>query len=121
MPHNPAGVTIMWDPAKRLGEVVRAVDDAGHMMKDNVAGFFPILDRKVLDINMTGTVGGYLGIDDIDSRDVVHMDWSGSRRRKSQFRQDGPQVFGMLGGSDCSHKFSFSGAGGSDGLCLTAI
>lgn len=121
MPHDPAGMAIVEDPTKRLGKVIRRVDDAGDEAHDNVTGFFPVLDREVLNINMPGALRGDASVDHVDRRLVVTMEACRTGRRKSQFPHDRPEVFGMLGRSDSRKEFRLSRTGGRDGLCLAAV
>ena len=40
---------------------------------DKVASFLPVLDGKMLDVDVTGAFGGHTGIDHVDGRHVVTM------------------------------------------------
>ena len=53
MAHDPTGMAGMEDPAKGLDEIISWVDDPGDVAKDDVAGIFPILNGKVLNVNMS--------------------------------------------------------------------
>ena len=110
----------MQNPTKGLGEVVRGVDYPWDVLHDDVAGILPILDGKVLDVNMTGAFRWDAGVDHIDGRFVVFVDWGGAILGESQIRQDGSEVFGMFGCSNGSQELSFGGACGSDRLSFAA-
>ena len=119
--HNATSMALMKNPTKRFCKVIRWVDDAMDECHDNVACIFPVLDGKMLDIDVTRAFGGDLGVDHVDGRLVVGVEDSGAFWRETQLSHDGVKVLGMLGGGDSSHEFSFSGACGSDGLCFASV
>jgi hypothetical protein len=82
---------------------------------------FPILDSEVLDINVAGACGGTAGIDHVNGRFIVFIKESGVLLGKTKLLKDDTEVFGDLGSGNSGNKLSFSGTGGSDGLCLGAI
>ena len=47
-------------------------------MHDNVAGVLPVLNGKVLDVNVARALGGDLRVNHVDGRFVVHPDGCGS-------------------------------------------
>ena len=119
--HNATGMALMKNPTKRFCKVIRWVDDAMDEGHDNVSCIFPVLNGKMLDINVSRAFGGDLGVDHVDGRLVVGVEDSRAFGRKTQLCHDSAKVFGMLGGGNSSHEFSFSGACGSDGLCFAAV
>ena len=56
MAHEPAGVAVMEDPTKRLGQIVGWVENPRDEAHDDVACVFPILDGKVLDVDVLASV-----------------------------------------------------------------
>lgn len=116
--HDAASVTGMKHPAKRFRKVIGHVDNTGDKVHDYISCIFPVLDGKVLNVNMARALGGNLGINHINGRLVVTIDGSGCGRSKAKFGQDRPKVLGMLGSKDSSHEFGFCGTGSSDGLGL---
>ena len=76
MAHDAAGMALMEDPAERLGKIIRGVDDAGDVSHYNVTSFFPILDGKVLDVNVSGSLGRYFCVDHVDGRHIVFINGS---------------------------------------------
>lgn len=52
---------------------------------------FPILDGKVLNVNMPP--GGTTSVDHLDSGLVIFADWGGSSLRKLKFRKDRTKKF----------------------------
>ena len=121
MTHNATCMTLMEDPAKRFGEVITRIENARAESHKDMAGIFPILDGKVLNINVPGAFRGYLGIDHIDSGLVVFINGSRSRWRKAKVSKDGTKVLSLFGSSDSSKEFGSSRAGSSDGLCFRAV
>jgi len=66
----------MENPAEGLGEVIGRVDDTWDVAHDNVASILPILDGKMLDVDVTRTFRGNTGVDHFDGRHVVFEDRS---------------------------------------------
>jgi len=119
--HDATGVAFVQHPAKRLGEVVRGIDDPGDVAHDEIAGVFPVLDGEVLDVDMTGTLGRNLGIDHLECGDVVDVERGRAGLSETELAHDGAQVLGVLGSKDSSKELCLSRAGGSDGLRLGAV
>ena len=71
MSHNTPGMPRVEDPAKRLSEVVRRVNDTRNTSKDNIGCFAPVLDGKVLNVDMVGPFCGYAMIDHVNRRNIV--------------------------------------------------
>ncbi len=91
------------------------------MVHDNVLCVLPILDGKVLDINVARALGRDLRVDHVDSRHIVFVDRSRTSLRKAKLAQDSAKVASMLGGDNSSEKFRFGGAGGGNALGLGAV
>ena len=71
MTHRTASVASMKDRAKRFSKIVRRVENATNEMHDNITMFFPILNGKVLDMDMAGAISRNARIDHVDGRLVV--------------------------------------------------
>ena len=121
MAHDPAGMAFMEDPTKGFGEIIGWVEYSRDKTHDNVASFFPILDGKVLDINVTGALSGDTGVDHIDGRLIVLIDGSGASQRETEVLHDSAEVLGLLGSIDGSEEFGLGGTCCSDALGLAAI
>jgi hypothetical protein len=80
---------------------------------------FPILNCKVLDVNMPGVFGRTVSID--HGRLVVFKQRGGFKLFKTELTEDGTKVFGHFSSRDSCKKLGFSGAGGRDGLCLASV
>ena len=91
------------------------------MSHDNIFGFGPILNGKILDINMSRTFSGDTVVDHIDSRHIVFLVRRRSILRVSKLEKDGTQILCVFCRCDSGNKLSF-GAGGSSGrLSFRAI
>jgi len=119
--HDATRMASMENPAKGLGEVIRRIDDAWDVAHDNVASLLPVLNSKVLDINVTRTLGRNTSIDHLGSRHVVFVDRSRFVLRETQFGHYITARLGLLSGKDDSEKLSFRRASGSDRLRLGAV
>ena len=91
------------------------------MVHDDLALVLPILNSKPLDLNVTRALSGNLGINHVDGRFVVRIQSGGSSSGEAKFLEDGTQVLDLLGSSDSRKEFSFSEAGGSDGLGFATV
>ena len=111
----------MEDPTEGLGEIIGRVDDARDVFQDDVLGILPILDGKVLNINVAGALSRNTSVDHLDSRLVVFVDRSRVMLGKTQLFQNSTEVFGMLRSKNSSKELSFSRAGCSDGLRLGTV
>jgi len=69
--HESAAVSVVESPAKGFCKGVGAVDATGDVGEDALAVGFPFLDGKMLDVDMTGAVGGFARIDHLDRCFVV--------------------------------------------------
>ena len=121
MAHDAATVSLMEDPAQRFCTVIRGVQNAGNMGHHNLLSVLPILDSKVLDINVARTLGWDLGVNHVDGGLIVHVNGGWSLWREAQFSEDGSEVLDLLGSSNSSKELCFSRTGGSDGLYLRFI
>ena len=63
MSHQTAAVAGVKDPANTFGEGVAGIDDARDVSENDVAGTFPVLNRKIVDINVSRALSGTAGID----------------------------------------------------------
>ena len=73
MPHDVAGMALMKDPSQWFCEVIRGIDETRDEFHHNVPRVLPVLDGKVLDINMTRALNGHTSVDHIDGGLIVTM------------------------------------------------
>jgi hypothetical protein len=119
--HKASGVTRMKDPADAFGEAVARVDDTLDVFQNNMASPFPVLNGKILNVNMAGAFSGTTGVDHLDCRFVVLIERSGAGLEKTELCEDGAEVFGHFGSGNGGNKLGFSRASGSDSLRFAAI
>jgi len=121
MPHDVAGMVVVQDTSKGFCQVIGGVDHIRDELHNNGPGFFPVLDGKVLDVNVMGALSRDASVDHIDGQLVVAEQDSGSGRRETQIGHDGLNIASMLCSSDGSKEFCFSRASCSDRLCLASV
>ena len=85
MAHGAAGMALVENPSEGLSEVIWGVDDAWDEVHDDIASIFPVLDGKVLDVDVAGALGGHLGVNHVDGGFVVHPDGSGTALSETKF------------------------------------
>ena len=105
----------------RLTVGIRGVDGPGDMAKFNIASSSPLLYREVLDINVVGTRGGAILVDDGDGSFVIDIEASRARFRVAKIRQDHAKAADHFGSEDDGKKLSFSAGGGDGRLELTLV
>lgn len=76
------------DPRNGLGEAVSRIDDAWNVNEDKVAGSFPVLDCKKLDVDVASADGGATSINDLDGRFIVFVDRCGTILREAKFAKN---------------------------------
>ena len=121
MSHSAAGMPAVENPTKGLGEVIRLVDYTWNEIHYDVSSIFPVLNGKVLDVDVPRALSGHLGINHVDGRFIIHPDRSSLWLGKSKFFHDGSEVLGMFGGGDSCEEFCLGGACGGDGLGFATI
>ena len=85
------------------------------MSHDDIFGFGPILNGKILDINMTRTLSGDTVVDHIDGRHIVFIEPGWIILRVSKFQKDGTQILCVFCRCDSGNKLSFGARGSSGG------
>ena len=110
MSHDITRMPRVKDPAKRLSQVIRWIDDSRDVFHNNITAGFPILDCKEPDINMTRPFSRFIGIDNINCRLVIFIDGCWTFLWKPEFAKDRSEKASSLGGRNSSNEFSFSGA-----------
>ena len=121
MPHHASSVSRVKDPAKSFGEAIRDIDDSRNMLHVNFVGFSPVLNREVLDVNVTRTLGGNAAVDHIDRRHIVNKKRCRSCLRVTEFEEYRTKVLGMLGRRDSCEKLRFCARSSCYGLRFGAV
>ena len=88
MSHNAPCMPLVKDPAEGFGKIIGGVDNTRNELHDDGVVFFPILDGKMLYVNVSRTFGWLSSIDDLDSRLVVLVDRRRILLRKPKFCHD---------------------------------
>jgi len=109
------------DPAKGLGQNIRWIDNSRDVFEDNVANSTPMLEAKVTDLDVAGSVSGTTMIHNLDRGVVVLINGSGGGLSISQLSEDKAKVLGDLGCGVGCYQFSFSGALSGNRLGLGAV
>ena len=78
--------------AKGFGKSIGNGEDTGDMSHNDILGFGPILNGKMLNINMTRTLSGDTVVDHIDCRHIVFIEWGWTILRVSKLEKDGTQI-----------------------------
>jgi GTPase len=72
-PHKAVSMARVYNPIQGLGDIVGGIIDAGNVKKNNITGFLPILNSKVLDVNMAGARGRAVRIDHFDGSNIIFI------------------------------------------------
>ena len=121
MSHQAAAVSSMEDPTKRFREIVGRIKDPGDEGKEYVTVVFPILNRKVLDQNMTRAIRRNASVDHFDGGLVVTVEDCGGGGLKTKVGKYGAKVPSVFGSTHGGIKLSFSRARGRGSLSLTFV
>ena len=109
------------DPTKCFGEVVRGVDNSRDGFEDNVASLAPILNCKVLNVDVARALGRLTSVDHFDRGFIVFIKWSSRLLGETKLTQNRAQVLSNLGGGDGGDEFGFCRAGGRDCLGFRTV
>ena len=73
-----------------LCQGIGRIDNAGDVRKHDFLGSFPLLEGKMLDVNVTSTRCGTIRIDHQNGRGVVFEQRGRTKLRVTKLRKDGP-------------------------------
>ena len=110
--HRTTNVAGVQCPAKCLDGLVAGVDDTKDMAHDDVTSGEPFLNRKVLDVDMTGASSRTSLVHHSDSSLIVHIERGGPELSEAKFVQNGAKILGNLGSTHRGNEFRFRQAGG---------
>ena len=108
MPHDATGMALMKDPSQWFGKVIRGIDDTRDELHHNVPRVLPVLDGKVLDIDMTRALSGNTSVDHVDGGLVVTIQRCRFAWREPQLLHNGAEVARMFSSGDSSEELGFS-------------
>ena len=77
------------------------------MSHDYILGFGPVLNGKILNINMARAFSGDTVVDHVDGRHVVFIEWGRTILRVSKFEKDSTQIFCVFCSCNSRKKLSF--------------
>jgi len=108
MVHGTSHMLMVQGGAERLGSCVAWVDDAGDVVLLDDPALSPLLDCKVLDIDVTGAGGWLPLVDHGNGSLIVNIDFCRVLLFKTELLQDRLMILGRLGTGNCSNKLSLS-------------
>ena len=73
MAHSASSMTRVEHPSQGFSEVIAGIENPRDMSHNNIASVFPLLDSKVLDVDVARAVGRHFGINHVNSRHVVFI------------------------------------------------
>ena len=71
MSHKPSSVTHVKHPSQGLRKIITGVNNTRNELHDNVTGFFPILNSKVLNLDVSSPFRWNLAVNHARSKDSV--------------------------------------------------
>ena len=108
MAHSTTSMASKKGPAKGFGSMVSDIDDARDMMHNDETATLPLLNGKMLNVDVSGVRSGFAFIDHGNGGDIVFVEWCGTLLWNAELMKDGTKVFSNLGGMDGSDEFSLS-------------
>ena len=72
MSHAATGMMRTWDPTKRFSKIITGIEDPRMMLHDENFVLVPLLDGKMLDVNVPSTGSRTLLIDHMESSHIVN-------------------------------------------------
>ena len=106
---------------KGCSERVGRIDDAGDVLHNNFVVGLPLLDGKMLNVNMARAGRRTAGVDHENGRRVVFVERGGAELRITKLGKDGAKIFSNFGSMDGGEEFSFGGTGGDGRLDLSLV
>ena len=84
-------------PTKCLDSMVGNFDDARDVMHNDEATTLPLLNGKMLNVDVSGIRSGFAFIDHGNCGDVVLVEWCWAILWDAKFMEDGMKLLGNLG------------------------
>ena len=116
MAHHAATVARVKNPTKWFAVSIRWIQNTWNVVETDVAAFFPGLDTKGWNINMTNAFSGVTGINDLDTSFIIFVDGCRRGHGELEITEDRSKVKDSFGSSDSGEEFSLCGAEGGDRL-----
>jgi hypothetical protein len=100
MTHETTGMAGMKNPAKGFSKVIRRIDNARDVTEFKMTLTSPVLNGKVLDVNVPRPFGRLHCVDYPDGRDIFLKQEGGLLLGETNLVEDKSQVFCNLSGRD---------------------
>ena len=104
--HASARMTRMEDPTQCLRQIVTDIEDTRTMAQDDVTFVAPLLDGKVLNLDMSSARSRPRLVDHRNRGLVVDKQWSGARTKSVEFLEHVTKVFCSLRAGDSGAELS---------------
>ena len=108
MPHQTSDMSMVQRGPKGFGQRIGSINDTRNMSENDFAISLPFLNGKMLYVDVARSRGRTTCVDHQYGGGVIFVERSGLDLSVAQFVEDGPEVFGNLGGMDGSKEFCFS-------------
>ncbi|KAG7356323.1 hypothetical protein IV203_001009 [Nitzschia inconspicua] len=90
-------------------------------MHQDITIILPILNREGPDVNMARLLSGFASIDNLDSRDIINMNWGRGKLGKRKLMENRTKVLCSFCSRNGSNELGLGGASSSDSLCLGTV
>ena len=114
-------MTRVQSPTESFGGLVSRIDHTRDVVHLDDTTPLPLLNRKILNVNVPRARGGLILVDHSDGCHVVLVEWSRRGLGKAELVKDRAKILGSLGGLDSRNELSFGRAGSNSGLHLGLI
>ena len=99
----------MQEPAQWFSNIILRINNPMGKMNDYITSFLPALDSKEPNINLASSFSGNTGVNNINSRIIVLINWSRQFIGKPKLQKNRPQEPIIIGSSYSSNKLCFHG------------
>ena len=108
MAHGTMSMACKKGPAKCLGSMVSDIDDARDMTHDDETTTLPLLNGKMLNVDVSGIGSRLAFVDHGNGGDIVFVERCGTLLWNAELMKDGTKVFSNLGSMHSGDEFSLS-------------
>lgn len=119
--HGATSVTGVECPAEGLGTLVGGVDDAGDVVHDDISTLTPLLNGKMLNVDVTRARRRLAVINHGNGSQILFIEGGGSRLRKTKLGEDGTKILCNLGSLTSADKFGLSTGSSDSSLKLRLV